>query len=162
MRAIVLVLIMATPAAAQESVTFAWEAGAGATGYYMEVGAAPGATFNTVDVGGQLGTRVDFAAPGTFYVRVRSYNSLGMSTATSNELAVSIAAPPPPPPPPPTDPCATTPLAVVVSTWPTKKAAAIYTASQPIADVTWLTRRNQQVYGAAFTDIRGCSATVLK
>jgi hypothetical protein len=64
--------------------------------------------------------------------------------------------------PPPNDPCVSAPLVVTVSTWPNKRNAAAYTASHDIASVTWLTRRNNQIYGAAFTDIRGCGLTVLK
>jgi hypothetical protein len=64
--------------------------------------------------------------------------------------------------PPPNDPCVSAPLVVTFSTWPNKRNAASYTASHDLASVTWLTRKGNQIYGAAFVDIRGCQTTVLK
>lgn len=157
--ALIVVCLTAAPVAAQGSVGIAWDAATIADGYTVQIGAAPGATVKTVDVGAETATRLDFAAPGTFYVRVVAYNASGVS-GPSDEVTVAIDGPPPPPPPP-TDPCVAEPLAVVVTVWPAKKQAAQWTASQDIASVTWL-KRKSDVYGAAFVDTRGCSVTVLK
>jgi predicted phage tail protein len=159
--ALIIVVLCASPVAAQGSAQLAWDAGEFAAGYLVQVGTAPGATSSTVTLGDVLTTSLDFAAPGTYYLRVVAFNPVGASDA-SNEVSVAIAAPPPPPPPPPTDPCAAEPLAVVVTTWPNKKQVAAYYGSHAIQSVTWLTRKGNQVYGAEFIDIRGCHDTVIK
>jgi hypothetical protein len=218
--ALILVVLCASPVAAQGSAQLAWDAGEFAAGYLVQVGTAPGATASTVTLGDVLTTRLDFAAPGTYYVRVVAFNPVGASDA-SNEVSVAIAAPPAAVDcqvsawtlasvtpwsacdagtqtrtetwartittapangglacpvlsearlvtqacvmPPPNDPCAVEPLAVVVTTWPNKRGGAVYTSSHDLASVpTWLTRKGNQVYGATFMDIRGCSITVLK
>jgi hypothetical protein len=155
--ALILVVLCASPVAAQGSAQLAWDAGEFAAGYLVQVGTAPGATSSTVTLGDVLTTSLDFAAPGTYYLRVVAFNPVGASDA-SNEVSVAIAAPPPPP----TDPCAAEPLAVVVTTWPNKKQVAAYYGSHAIQSVTWLTRKGNQVYGAEFIDIRGCHDTVIK
>jgi hypothetical protein len=218
--ALILVVLCASPVAAQGSAQLAWDAGEFAAGYLVQVGTAPGATASTVTLGDVTTASLDFAAPGTYYMRVVAFNPVGASDA-SNEVSVAIAAPPAavncqvsawtlanagpwgactagsqtrtetwtrtittPPAngglacpvlsetrtasqacvmPPPNDPCAAEPLVVVVTTWPNKKGGAVYTSSHDLASVpAWLTRRNNQVYGAVFTDIRGCELTVLK
>ena len=151
--------LVASAASAQGYRDLAWDpptGGSPATGYIVQVGASPGATESVADVGPNTTFRVTFSNTGRYYVRVVAYNDLCCSMP-SNELTIDI-----PIPLPPMDPCVAEPLTATVTTWPEKKRAAVYTASHPIQNVTWLTRRGNQVYGAVFTDIRGCMVTITK
>jgi hypothetical protein len=146
MKVIILVLVsmfLTAPAMAQGSVNLAWEP-------------------TTTDVGSSMTASVAFPVPGVFYVRVIAYNEVGVGEP-SNEVVATIPGPsPPPPPPPPVDVCETEPFIPVVSVWPDKKRAAVYSGSHEIANVTWMVGKGNRIYGATFTDIRGCIEPVLK
>ena len=85
------------------TVAVAWQPSAGATGYVLEAGSAPGAA-NLAMV--PLGTPSLLASvpPGTYYVRVRAQNACG-SSAPSGEAVLNVGgggpAPAPTPIPPP-------------------------------------------------------------
>ena len=154
----VVVLGLAAPAWAQQAVTFQWDAGAGADGYLLQWGTAPGGVDAQQDVGPVLTTAATFS-PGTYYVRVWAYNAVGTSQVPSNEVTLVVTVPPPPPP---TDPCLSDPLAVSVLAWPTsKKGLPTYAANYTIVAVR-LQARGQTVLAATFTDTRGCVQTVVR
>lgn len=68
-------------------VTLSWGASLGAATYIVEAGSVPGASdMGSFVIGAATSYSVD-VPPGTFYVRVRAANSLGMS-APSNEVVV--------------------------------------------------------------------------
>lgn len=92
--ALILVGLCAGPVAAQGSVGLAWDASEFAAGYIVQVGTAPGATSSTVTVGAVTTASLNFAAPGTYYMRVVAFNPVGASDA-SNEVSVAVAAAPP-------------------------------------------------------------------
>jgi hypothetical protein len=141
----------ATPVAAQ-GVGLAWDPGAGAEGYQVQVGSASGATDAEYQVGPTLEATLDLQ-PGTYYIRVRSYNLNGFSVDTSNEVVAVVATPPPPPPPPdPVDPCVADPLRVTVTQWPNKSKALRYTASHPVTAAPGPAGKNGQIAYVTFTE----------
>lgn len=152
--------LIATPAAAQQAVTFAWDAAPidathdAATGYRMEVGTSPGATGATNDVGSALTGRITFTQDGTYYVRVRAYNTAGVSEGTTNEVSVAIDLPDP------TDPCLADPLVVTVTQWPQGRRQLAYTSNRPVTVTGVTMKKNETSY--RFTDQYGCTVTVTK
>lgn len=70
------------------AVRLAWSPGSGVSSYVLEVGRTPGATdYGSFNVGAATAYSATVPA-GTFYVRVRGVNSLGMS-APSNEVMLA-------------------------------------------------------------------------
>ena len=151
-------LVWASIAQAQQVKTFAWEPGTGggpAEGYFLQTGTAPGATTDERNVGNVTTASVDFPA-GTYYVRVLAYNMIGMSGA-SNEVTFTVAPPAPPPPP---DPCFPA-LEVIISQWPPNKRYAMaagrdYTSNFPIYRYVYQTK-GQTVNAITWTDTRNCT-----
>jgi len=72
------------------SVTFTWQAAAGATSYLIAVGNAPGLSNLLVSNVGQTTTVRASGPPGTYYVRMLARNACGNSTGSSNEVEVII------------------------------------------------------------------------
>jgi hypothetical protein len=73
--------------------TFRWNPGTGASHYVLEAGSAPGANnLGTFNMGAATQYSVD-VPPGTYYVRVRSANAVGVS-GPSNEITVRGAGAP--------------------------------------------------------------------
>jgi hypothetical protein len=81
-------------------VTASWGAVAGAIGYRLQLGTAPGATQVSGDVPAtQTSYSASIPATGTFYLRVMTANVCGAS-ATSTEQSFTIGSSTPGPPPP--------------------------------------------------------------
>lgn len=72
------------------SVTFTWQAAAGATSYLIAVGNAPGLSNLLVSNVGLTTTVSASGPPGTYYVRMLARNACGNSTGSSNEVIVTI------------------------------------------------------------------------
>jgi hypothetical protein len=78
-------------------VSLAWGAAAGADGYFVHAGSAPGLA--NLAVLAVSGTALQTPAPpGTYFVHVRALNACGLSGA-SNEVALVVSPPSPPGPP---------------------------------------------------------------
>ena len=80
-----------TAAVVGNDVTLAWGGAAGAAGYAIEIGRAPGASDVAVRQTGSAGTSVSVRnlPSGRHYVRIRARNACGETTA-SPEIAVSV------------------------------------------------------------------------
>jgi hypothetical protein len=84
--------VMAQPGVSGNNVTFTWSATAGATGYRLDYGLAPGAYIGNFT----LGAVTTFAVPapnGVFYIRVVALPG----NEASNEITLQVPAPPAPP-----------------------------------------------------------------
>ena len=90
-----------TGAPSGSTVTLSWLPVAGALSYVIEAGTSAGASnVATLDT---ASTATSFTAPGlpagTYDIRIRARNACGTS-ATSNEVVLTVGGGPPPPPPP--------------------------------------------------------------
>lgn len=74
-----------------DTVTLAWDASSGATGYKIYYGTAPHTYSTILDVGNVLTYPVPNLGPGTYYFAVTAYNAQGESSF-SNEVSKIIAA----------------------------------------------------------------------
>jgi hypothetical protein len=70
-------------------VTLSWNPAAGAVAYSLEAGTSPGATNVFNGTVGAATTLVTPAPSGTYYVRIRSANSCGISNPTS-EVTIMV------------------------------------------------------------------------
>ena len=96
-----LLLGLAAPAAAQETITLMWDPDSEglATGYIVYAGTQSGVYTASQDVG-MVTQRTMTLQPGTYYFVVRAYNQFGTSEASAQVSATVAAIPTPPPPPP--------------------------------------------------------------
>ena len=86
------------------AVVLEWDASAGpdAVGYRIKYGYASGVYSTTVEVNQNLTATIDEPWPvgTTIYFAAYAYNSAGIESLPSNEVAFTVAPPPPPPPTP--------------------------------------------------------------
>lgn len=157
MRTLLFVLLLAHPAYAQQTLSFAWDAQSlNTVGYLFAIGVQPGSSEDVINVGPTTVATSTFDAGTIRYVRVYAYNSVGETGLPSNELMIVT-------PIPPIFVC-NDPLDVTVTQWPASKktfSTLLYMSTCQIARVDPL-GRGQQVTGARFTDVRGRIVTEMK